>query len=504
LYSKLYFISSNKAIVIGAGVAGLATAARLAAKQFAVQVIEASTTYGGKLGTNTISGYTFDTGPSLFTQPQNLEELFTACGKELKDYLSYKALPISCKYFFENEHKISEIVAYTDSEKFAKELHLKLGENENALPEYLSKAKVLYNNIGTIFLNFSLHRVSTWLQSRILPAFKTVRLPYLFQNLNAWNKKHFTHKHTVQIFNRFATYNGSNPYSTPAMMSMIPHLELTDGTFHAEGGMRSIADALFNLCIDLGVQFSFNTKAESILHNNNVVYGVKAAGIDLLADIVVSNCDVFLTYKKLLNDEKLAKKILKQERSSSGVIFYWGIKKKFPELELHNIFFQENYKQEFEDIFKHKKIGQDAPTIYVNISSKEQPSHAPQDCENWFVLINAPSSTEIDWPNAVQQLRKIVLQRLSVFLEQDIEKLIECEDVLDPVLIEQKTSSYLGSLYGTASNNRFASFLRQANFSKKYQGLYFVGGSVHPGGGIPLCLKSALITADLIQHKYAI
>jgi phytoene desaturase len=448
-------------------------------------------------------GYTFDTGPSLFTQPQNLEELFVDCGKKLQDYLQYKSLPISCTYFFNEDGKNSTITAYTNQDKFAQELISKLGEKPTALSTYLGNAQKLYTKIGTVFLNFSLHKASTWWHKRIISALRVVKWQYLFQDLNTWNKKHFVHKHTVQIFNRFATYNGSNPYRTPAMMSMIPHLELTEGTYHAQGGMRSIADALYKLCVDLGVTFHFEQQVQEIIIDHGKACGIKLSGKYIEADVVISNCDVYLTYKKLLRNDTLAQKVLKQERSSSGVIFYWGIKKEFKQLGLHNIFFQDAYEQEFKEIFDEKIIGDNAPTIYVNISSKEQAEHAPQGCENWFVLLNVPSTADIDWEVAVQKLRLQVLDRLSLFLGEDIASLIECEDVLDPLKIEQKTSSYLGSLYGTASNNRFASFLRQANFSKHYKDLYFVGGSVHPGGGIPLCLKSALITANLIKQKYA-
>ena len=195
--------------------------------------------------------------------------------------------------------------------------------------------------------------------------------------------------------------------------------------------------------------------------------------------------DVYFTYQQLLKDESQPQKILKQERSSSALIFYWGLKKEFSQLGLHNIFFTEDYQQEFDHIFKSKTIYQD-PTVYINISAKLQKADAPAGCENWFTMINVPNNVGQDWEVFKQQARENIIKKLNRNLGIDLENLIEAEEVLDPVLIESKTSSYRGSLYGTSSNNQFAAFLRHANFSKKIKDLYFVGGSVHPGGGIPL------------------
>jgi len=207
---------------------------------------------------------------------------------------------------------------------------------------------------------------------------------------------------------------------------------------------------------------------------------------------------VYFTYKKLLKDEQQPQKILKQERSSSALIFYWGIKKVFPSLGLHNIFFSNNYEEEFKHLFQSKTVYQD-PTVYINISSKYKKDDAPEGCENWFTMINVPNNIGQDWEQFKIDARANILKKLSKNFNQDIEALIVTESVLDPVAIEEKTSSYRGSLYGTSSNNQFAAFLRHANFSKKIKNLYFVGGSVHPGGGIPLALLSAKIVAEMIK-----
>ena len=214
-------------------------------------------------------------------------------------------------------------------------------------------------------------------------------------------------------------------------------------------------------------------------------------------DKVVSNMDVYYTYKNLLNQPEKAQKVLQQERSSSAVIFYWGIQGKFDQLHLHNICFSSDYKAEFDNIFIKKTISED-PTIYINITSKMEASQAPAGCENWFVMVNAPHDDGQDWDDWVKKCRKNVIQKLNRILATDLENMIVAEDVLNPKMIEVNTSSYTGSLYGTSSNSLFAAFFRHPNFARKIQNLYFVGGSVHPGGGIPLCLKSAKIAAEMI------
>jgi phytoene desaturase len=487
------------AIVIGAGIAGMASACRLAAKGWKVKVFEANATYGGKLGIMQKDGYTFDTGPSLFTQPQNLEELFSFCGKNLSDYFSYTSVPVSCQYFWEDG---SIVNAYTDREALVKELQEELGENPSAVNTYLKQASNLYNKIGKIFLNYSLHKLSTWLHPRILPALAATKLSYLFGSLHQHNSQRFKDKRTVQIFDRFATYNGSNPYKTPGMMSMIPHLELNEGTYYPKAGMRSIVDCIYQLAVELGVEFMFNQKVESVVLDGKKAVGIKTDQAAYKADAVLSNCDAYITYKHLLQHHELAAKVLKQERSCSGIIFYWGIKQAIPSLSLHNIFFSDNYEQEFDALFNKHQVFKD-PTVYVNISSTQDASHAPANAQNWFVLINAPATDKADWQKMIDDTKQAVLQKLSRILKTDVAALIEVEDILSPALIASKTSSYLGALYGTASNDKYASFLRQSNQSKHYKNLYFCGGSVHPGGGIPLCLNSAKIASALMEEAHA-
>lgn len=490
-------MNTKTAIVIGSGVAGLAAAVRLAVQGFSVSVYEKNASPGGKLSAFEKDGFKFDSGPSLFTQPQNIEALFELANEPIQDYFTYNKIDIACKYFYENG---TQIIAYTNANLFAEELEKTVGENANTVKNYLATSEKMYDNIGTIFLNHSLHKKRTWLHVRILKAFKTVKFTYLFKSLGNYNKL-FKAKETQQIFNRFATYNGSNPFKAPSMLSLIPHLEQNQGTFYPVGGMINITNALYKLALKKGVQFSFNANVQSIICPANTAQGIVVNNNNIFADIIVSNSDVYYTYKNLLNNQSKAQHVLKQERSSSAFVFYWGINKNFKELGLHNILFAENYEKEFETIFKTKTLHND-PTIYINITSKEDTGQAPTNSENWFVMINVPADTNYDAAKLKVLAKKNIVEKLNRILQTNIEEHIIFEDILHPQTIESNTSSYLGSLYGTSSNSILAAFFRHKNFFSGIKNLYCCGGSVHPGGGIPLCLKSAKIVSDLVQSDF--
>lgn len=487
-------MKTNKVIVIGAGIGGIATAIRLAIKGFEVEVHEKNDVAGGKLYLIEKGGYRFDAGPSLFTQPANVEELFSLAGEDIKSYFTYSAVPIACRYFFENGKQLN---AYTNQEEFALEMEKEVGEPRENILRYLRDAEQVYEKVGTIFLNHSLHRVSTWLHRRVLDAMRTVKLPYLFNTLDGFNRSRFRSPEAVQVFNRFATYNGSNPYSAPGMLSLIPHLEQNQGTFYPHGGLINIPRALVALAEKKGVRFVLNSHVHQITTDKGRATGIIANDGFIPAEHVISNVDAYYTYKKLLSDDDGAARILRNERSSSALIFYWGVKRNFPELHLHNIFFSQSYKAEFDCLF-HEKTFHDDPTIYVNISSKMEAGQAPEGKENWFVMVNAPAMVGADWKLETDKLRKRVIEKLNRLLHADLQTEIEVEEVLTPEGIQTRTDSYLGSLYGTSSNSKWAAFLRHANFTTKIKRLYFTGGSVHPGGGIPLCLKSAAIVSGLI------
>lgn len=491
--------NSLTAVVVGAGIGGIASAIRLANEGFKVKVFESNAYPGGKLSQFEINGFRFDAGPSLFTMPFLVEELFWISGKRVKDYFDYISLDETCRYFFADG---VEVVGYTDHDKFVLQVAEYFPEDVPALKRYLAKAKEKYELTGNLFLNRSLHDWRTWVSMDALKAYMKIPGLGIFKTMHEENASYFKSKHLVQLFDRFATYNGSSPYLTPGLLSMIPHLEHGIGAYFPVNGMYAITQACYQLAVDLGVEFSFNTPVERIIITDGAAKGITVKNnTHVHADVVVSNVDVTVTYRKLMPEIKAPERILSQPKSSSALIFYWGINREFSKLGLHNIFFSADYKTEFQHIFTHKDIYED-PTVYINITSKYKKDDAPEGCENWFTMINVPNNSGQDWEKLKANARKYIIQKLSAMLQTDVSKHIVCEHVLEPITIESKTGSAQGALYGNSSNNKYAAFFRHANFHQKIKGLYFCGGSVHPGGGIPLALKSAAIASHYIKKDF--
>lgn len=483
-----------KAIIIGSGIAGIATAIRLQKKGYEVVVYEANAYTGGKLHAFENKGYRFDAGPSLFTMPQYVEALFELCEVPTAEHFTYKKKEVVCHYFWEDGRRF---VARADKEAFIQEASECFDEDRTTIERYLKRNAEKYDITHHVFLEKSLHKASTYLNWGTFKSFLQMYKLHINQSLHQLNERTFKSEKLVQLFDRYATYNGSDPYKTPGIMSIIPHLEMHFGTFFPTKGMHDISQSLTRLAIHIGVEFVLNSKVSKILVAQGKANGVEVNNTEKYADVVVSNMDIFSSYKHLLKGEKQPERTLQQERSSSALIFYWGVKKEFPELDLHNIFFSDDYREEFRQLFDHKGLHRD-PTVYIHISSKDKADDAPQGCENWFVMINTPGNFGQDWEQLKKEARVNILAKLQRILGCDVKSLIETEDVLEPITIESRTSSHRGSLYGASSNSQFAAFLRHPNFSSDIKNLYFCGGSVHPGGGIPLCLLSAKITSEMV------
>ena len=497
--------NAKKAVVIGAGIGGLAAAIRLADQGLHTSVYESTGEPGGKIKEERIAGYRFDLGPSLFTMPELVMELdaLTRSSAHVKmDLLppafQYQTLDRSTHYFWEDG---TQIKAWANRKAFKKEVMEAVEVDPTALDQHLAHSQTIFEATRGLFLEQSLHE---WRRFR-WSAFRKAA-PYLHQlpwlgSLHRLNRRKLREPHLVQIFDRYATYNGSDPHRAPAMLHVIPHLEHGLGTHFPNGGMAAIAQHLYALGKSLGVAFHFGQAVQKIAHQNGTVRGIEleinGQPHHVAAQVVVSNADIHPTYRKLLPELKAPEKTLNQERSTSGVIFYWGIRKAHPALHLHNILFSQNYHQEFQSIEAMGHPGSD-PTVYINITSKIQSTDAPNGCENWFVMVNVSAN-----PDAIESqiptIRQAVLDKITRTLGHSVEEFIETESILSPRDIEKRTGSWRGALYGASSNKALSAFLRHRNRSRQINGLYFCGGSVHPGGGIPLCLLSARIASELIR-----
>lgn len=487
-------------IIIGAGVSGIACAMRLSASGYKSIIFEKNDGPGGKIYEKTMGDYRFDTGPSLLTMPELINDLLAA--SEVTDRLRLKPLNIICKYFYSDGTKIN---AYKNPDDFATEIENKTGEEKKNVLSFLMKSKYLFELTKETFI-FSpfktFENMFSWAGIKTALNFRTLDT---FKSMDDKNKQWFSDQRIIQLFNRYATYNGSNPYKAAATLNIIAHLEHNTGAYIHEKGMYGLIDMLYKSAMKKGVKFIFKKKVDEIITEKNIIKGVKVNGEIIKSRIVISDIDIFSVYNQLLSEKNVPGYLLRQELSSSAIIFFWGIKKKFPDLEVHNILFSQDYKTEFEYIFNRRSIYYD-PTVYIYVSSKFISTDAPAQCENWFVMINVTNNTGQDWDRLVNEARKNIIIKINKILDTNIESYIECEDYADPRVIEKNSGSYKGALYGPSSNNKLAAFFRHPNFIRRFKGLYFTGGSVHPGGGIPLCLASAKIVTEKIlkSHKLVV
>ncbi len=488
---------SKKAIIVGSGVGGLSSGIRLAKLGYEVSIFESNAFIGGKVNSKMIGEYRFDMGPSVFTEPHLVQELVALCGKP-HDFFQYHRLEESCRYFFSDGQ---QVVIKSGKLEVSKSFKEHFEEDINQTEWFLDRMKRNYKAVYPVFIEVSLHRFKHWFNKSVWKAISRIPKYGLLSSMYRVNKSVFKNPKTAQIFNRLATYNGSSPYKTPGMLNIISHLELNEGPAMPKGGMVAITNTLKKLAEDSGIKFYTNEYVREIIHQNDSVIGVKTVNGSYECSLVVSNMDVHFTYEKLLNGYAAPQKILNQEKSTSAIVFYWGIKGSFNELGVHNILFAENYQEEFSALFESKTMHED-PTIYIHITSKVEKNDAPAGCENWFVMVNAPIDVGQKWDELLIQTRERIIRKVSKHLNTNIDELIEEEEISDPRKIESTYFGKQGSIYGNSSNSAFSAFYRHPNFSKKIKGLYFSGVTVHPGGGIPLALNSAKIVERCVKEDF--
>jgi phytoene desaturase len=484
----------NLIAIIGAGIAGMATALRLSQKGFTVHVFEKNATAGGKMAELFRNDFRFDTGPSLLTFPELLVNLFNYCEEDLNKYIKLVRLGNICRYIYPDGTIVN---AYSSPQMFAGELSQKTGIEPGRVEHFLKENQFLFDLTAHTFLFSPFQKMETFLTPEARNIGRNIHKLHFLQKMHNRNYRIFRNNKVTQLFDRYATYNGSNPYKAPATLNMIAHLEHNIGAYLPEKGMYSIVEGMIRLAEKKQISIHFNSAVSKILIEKGKVKGIMVNKQFRKFDVIVDTCDINYSQKRLsVNSCKL--KLLKPELSMSALIFFWGIRGSYPQLDVHNILFSANYRTEFNYLFKKFNIYSD-PTIYIYISSKINPADAPKKCENWFVMVNAPNNRGQDWKKIIERTREVIIRKISKSLELNIESCIVSEDVLGPKSIESMTNSWKGALYGASSNSIFSAFSRHPNFSRKYKRLYYAGGTVHPGGGIPLCLASAKIVSDLVQ-----
>lgn len=489
-------MASKRAVIIGGGLGGLAVALRLAAQGWQVTICEQGASCGGKMNRWEAAGFRFDTGPSLITMPWVFAELFAAAGSALEDHL--EITPV---------HPLSEYI-YPDGTRFT---------YSTSLPAWLSTIRNLEPRDVDGFLRFlnlgaRLYEISkdTFLRRRPLDwprKTDTAMLRHLpwrygWGNYHRTVAAHFRSPHLQQLYDRYPTYVGSSPYRSPATLAVIPYIEYAFGGWYIKGGLYRIVESLVELAARAKITTMLNARVERIEHAGRKVTGVRLTdNTRLPAEVVVMNGDASCAPQMLSeNANGQAPGLPPLERSMSGLVFLFGVKRTLPELHHHAIYFSADYQHEFAELFDARKFPTD-PTVYVNVPSRNDRSVVPGAGETLFVMANAPANDGDEWNETqLAEARRRVLTRLRAGGFPEIEQDIVVSDVWTPPRIGARYSMPGGAIYGTHSHGWRRAFLRPPNKDHRYQGLYYVGGSTHPGGGTPTVLLSAQITSELIQR----
>ena len=478
--------------IIGGGIGGLSAAIHLAAAGERVIVFEQNAQVGGKMGELRAEGFRWDTGPSVITMPHVFDALFATAGKRTADYLTLLPAEPLTRYFYRDGTVLD---ATRDLPRMIAQIEQIERRDVEGYLAYLTYAARLHRITGKVFIYDTPPTPASLFKVPLRDALRVDAM----RSMDAAIRSFVRSPHLRQLLGRFATYVGASPYRAPATLNVIAHVELNGGVYYPRGGIYAIARAMARLATELGVEIRTGCAVERILVANRRVKGVQISGERIGVKAVIANVDVATVYEKLLPAEVVnatrLQRLLRAEPSCSGYVLLLGVQGAHERLAHHNIFFTDDYRAEFADIFE-RGVPPNDPTVYVAITSKSDPEDAPAGMENWFVLINAPALSErYDWTRDAARYRDQVLMALAKF---GVAPHICAEHQLTPADIARLTGARRGALYGISSNTPFAAFLRPHNRARDVRGLYFAGGTAHPGGGVPMVTLSGGVAARLL------
>lgn len=489
-------LNMKKAVIIGAGVGGLATANFLAKNGYQVEVYEKNCTPGGRCAQKIQDGHRFDLGATILLMPSLYKQVLSELGIDLDKDLETTSLAPIYKLFFSdgtdfsftrNEEKMKTQLETFEPGSFDKyQAYIKEGY------EYFNLAMngLLGKNFDHLFEFVNLKSI------RLLLKLKTYR------NHSSYIKEYFSDPRLQKAFTFQNIYVGQNPYEAPAFFSMLPGAEIAEGALFPKGGMHRIVQALLALANKQNVEIHFKTPVEKIILNGKKTEGILLDdGTIVHADLVVASADLPYVYDQLLRDKQKTRSLKKKKYSCSAIVFHWGVDKVYPQLDHHSVFLSDPFKEGLDAIFKDKSLA-DNPSFYIHAPVRSDKTAAPENQDTLSVIVPVAHLDEQagqDWKLLKQKAREAVIRRLVEAGLSDIEKHIKFEICYLPKTWESSCNVTNGSVFGSLGHTIFQmGYFRPHNQHKKYKNLYFAGGSTHPGNGVPLVLLGAKLTSERI------
>ncbi len=487
------------AVVIGAGIGGIATAARLAKNGYDVTVLEKNEQPGGRCNQIVQDGHRFDIGPTLFLMPEVWEETYAAIGEKMSDHMDLRRIDPTYKVHFDDGLKLE---LTSDIGKMQTQLE---SVDKTAFTGFLG-----YIAEGAKHYKISLEKFVGRNFFNIFEYFSLANLPLIFQ-LKALGKHYtntgrfFKDERLKAAFTFQNMYLGLSPYDAPATYSLLQYTELAEGVWYPIGGMYKGIQTMTEIAEKLGVKFIYNAPAKKINVGKGKVESVTVEdGREFKADVFVGNADLPYVYDQLLPDRAEAKQLDNKLYTCSTIMFYWGVDKEYKQIAHHNVFLAGNYKSSFDEIFNEHKLPEQ-PSFYIHAPTRTDKSAAPEGQDTLYVLVpvgHLDENAKQDWDAMVNRAREAVFARLEKEMGiTDLKEHIKFEIINTPKTWKEKFNLVKGAAFGLSHNFWQVGFLRPHNRHAKYKNLYFAGASTHPGTGLPIVLLSARLTSERILKE---
>jgi len=489
----------KSAVIIGAGIGGIATAVYLAKNGYKVEIYEKNSSPGGRCGQLIREGHRFDLGATMLMMPGIYREIFDSLGIPLFEANDITPLEDLYKIYFDN----NEVITFSpDSEKMREQLEkiepgsfLKSQKYVNDGYEIfqIGMNKLIGRNFDNIFQFANFRNIGM-----------LIKLKTYISNW-AYAKKFFKNQHLLMAYTFQNIYVGQSPFNSPALFSMVPAAELTEGSFFPKGGMYSIVERLVSGAQSEGVKFNYNKAVRKISVNGNKAEEIILEdGTEIKADIIVANADLPYVYRNLLPDKRKSERLDNLKYSCSAICYHWALDKKYPQLGHHSVFLSDGFREGLDAIFKDKSISK-TPSFYLHAPTRTDSNAAPENQDTFSFIVGAghvDKQKEQDWDNLKKVTRSALIKRLKQLGLDDIEEHIKFEICYTPENWESACNISRGSVFGSLAHNLMQmGYFRPHNQHKRYKNLYFAGGSTHPGNGIPNVLLSAKLTSERILNN---
>lgn len=482
--------------VVGAGLGGISAAISLATEGFSVELFEKNDKIGGKLNVLEDQGFTFDLGPSILTMPHIFSGLFARAGKSMADYVEIEEVSPHWRNFFED----GTVIDLTPDMRRCEEELAKLPPDESyGFFKFLEYSRLLCRLTEEGYFAKGLDTTSQLVAYHgvLASAFKFDVL----RSMHGGIARFIRNEKMREILGYFAKYVGSSPYDAPAVLNLLPYVQFGYGLWYVSGGMYNLARGLERLARETGVTIRLNTEVVEITRSGRRVTGLRLRdGTNVAADIVVSNVEVIAAYRDLLHeDERFLKKYAKFAPACSGLVLHLGVDRRYPQLAHHNVFYSRGARKHFQSVFHDQVLSED-PTIYLVAPVNTDPSQAPPDCDIIKVLPHIPHIRDRDpfSESDYREFRERVLVKLERMGLKDLRQHIVVEHMWTPHDIQRLYHSNKGAIYGVVSDRSLNRGLKAPKRSSAYANLYFVGGSVNPGAGMPMVVLSGQQVRDMV------